>query len=105
MSIYNELIKDKLDIIFETKGEKYVISNNIKVDSDIDGVYKIVWDKYYRYDNFIPTVIKLTRLGNLKDFKIVNGKYFINSSTYYSSEIIEIDKEKIRNKKINLIQL
>lgn len=99
MNIYIKYLKDKLDYIFKGKGEDYVISKKV-LDMNISiGLYRIVWDENYKYDNFIPTVINLEKLES-DEFKIFTGKYIINGSSYYSSEIIFFKKELIRNKQI-----
>lgn len=103
MNIYTEILKNKLDEIFNTKGEKYIISEKINMDNYIDGIYEIIWDKYYRYDNFIPTVKELKRISNLNEYKVENGKYLIMNKSYYPSEFIEINKEEIRQKKLDKI--
>jgi hypothetical protein len=96
MDYYKSKLKEKVDIILNSKG----IKGDLEIkDSLFDGItpgkYEIVWDIR---NNDILSVIKID-----KEVKIFNGMYYFGSKTLKSIDFIIFDKEEERDFKINKV--
>ncbi len=96
MDYYKNKLKEKVNIIFNSKG----IKNDLEIkDSLFKGVtlgkYEIVWDIIN--DNIL-SLIKID-----KEVKVFNGLYYFGSKTLHSSQFIEFNIQEEREFKLNKV--
>lgn len=100
MNYYKNKLKEKVDIIFNSKGLETLELNDSLFVGISDGLYEIVWS--FNQDRII-TLVKLDHIVGVQ-----NGLYrvetpFGNSKTLYSSQIIEFKISEERDFKLNKI--
>lgn len=97
MMYYKSKLKEKLDIIFKSKGLEPIDIDDSIFNIKLDGRYQIVWNS---------DKSKILRFEKLKGKpRIFNGLYYIDGKSLASSQYIEFSLQEARDFKIESLFL